>query len=247
MRAILQDMTAVVLAGGLGTRIQHLAPGVPKPMIAVSGRPFLDWVARYLRLQGIQRTIVSTGHLGEVVERHFTTHPIKEMSIRCVREGSALGTAGGFMNAAGASHEEPSGWLVLNGDSLVLADLGPAAAMLSEPAAQGVIVGVSVPDASRYGRVTADSSMRLLRFDEKLPGAGVINAGVYLFKPSVLARFPAKRPLSFENDVFPQLLADGLQLKVCVTHAPFLDIGTPESLAQAGAFIEQNLQALEAA
>jgi D-glycero-alpha-D-manno-heptose 1-phosphate guanylyltransferase len=134
---------------------------------------------------------------------------------------------------------------VLNGDSLALANLAPAAAMLAEPATQGVIVGVSVPDASRYGQVTADKCLRLLRFDEKRPGAGVINAGVYLLKPSVTTRFPGQRPLSFENEVFPKLLAEGMQLKVCVTDAPFLDIGTPESLAQAGAFIQQNLQSLE--
>jgi len=182
-----------------------------------------------------------------VIESHFVEHPIERLSIRCVREGTALGTAGGFMNAVEASSEKPSAWLVLNGDSLVLADLAPAGALLDEPDVQGVIVGVSVPEASRYGQVTADASMRLLRFDEKQPGAGAINAGVYLFKPSVLAQFPPQRPLSFETDVFPQLLARHVHVKVCVTRAPFLDIGTPESLAQAGTFIEQNLQTLQTA
>ena len=75
---------------------------------------------------------------------------------------------------------------------------------------------------------------------EKRPGKGVINAGIYLLRDSLVRQFPGTLPLSFEQEVFPQLIARGVLLKVCAVEAPFLDIGTPESLRQAESFVEAN-------
>ena len=233
-------MTAVVLAGGLGTRIKHLVPAVPKPMVQIHGRPFLEWVIGYLRREGIRRVLISTGHLGQVIEKHFAAQPVDDVAVHCAREAAALGTAGGFLNAVSASGDRPDAWLVCNGDSLVFADLKAATAPLGEPQVEGVVVGVAVPDASRYGRLAFDKTGRLLKFEENKPGTGVMNAGIYIFKPALLSQFPSKRPLSFEQDVFPQLLAAGVHLHVGVNAAPFLDIGTPESLALAEAFVLEN-------
>jgi NDP-sugar pyrophosphorylase family protein len=216
-------------------------------MAPVHGRPFLEWVVGYLLNQGIRRVLISTGYLGEVIENHFATQPVPGVALRCIRESAALGTAGGFLNAVWTSGEKPDAWLVLNGDSLVFADLGGAVAQLNEPQVQGVVVGVSVLDASRYGRIAFDRSGRLLEFEEKQPGSGVINAGIYVFEAPLLSQFPSRRPLNFEQDVFPQLLAQGACLQVSVTATPFLDIGTPESLLQAEAFIERNLRLLQSA
>ena len=80
----------------------------------------------------------------------------------------------------------------------------------------------------------------LISFAEKKPGAGVINAGVYLLRNSLINYFPLRKPLSFEHDVFPLLLEQGCKIKVHITQAPFLDIGTPESFAQAETFIRKN-------
>ena len=82
-------------------------------------------------------------------------------------------------------------------------------------------------------------------FNEKKPGAGVINAGIYLFRASAIDSFPEKTPLSFETEVFPALVAGNIRLKVCVTDAPFLDIGTPESLPLAEKFICENAKFFE--
>jgi D-glycero-alpha-D-manno-heptose 1-phosphate guanylyltransferase len=108
----------------------------------------------------------------------------------------------------------------------------------------GAILGVSMTDGSRYGKVLQDGKNMLSGFEEKKPGAGIINAGIYLFRASVVATFPPHRPLSFEADVFPWLLARKAKLKACVTDAPFLDIGTPASLAEAKLFVEQNMVSL---
>jgi D-glycero-alpha-D-manno-heptose 1-phosphate guanylyltransferase len=241
----LNNATAVVLAGGWGTRLRRLAPGVPKPMIAVCGRPFVEWVIRHLRRQGVRHVVLATGFRSEVVERHFVNEPVAGVRIMCVAEPAALGTGGGFLHAARHCGADPEIWIVPNGDSLVLTDFAEPVRLLGAPEVQGVLVGVPVPDASRYGTLSFNGRKRLTGFEEKKTGAGVISAGLYLLKPSLLAEFPPVRPLSFEHEVFPHWLARGLDLRVHVTQAPFLDMGTPESLPLAEPFVANHLLPLE--
>lgn len=240
MHRQLEQINAVILAGGQGARIRHLLPDLPKPMAPVAGRPFLDWVVRYWAKQGIGRVVLSTGYLGEKIEAYFQSHPVEGVDLSCVRERGALGTAGGFRHAAVTSGERPEAWLVLNGDSIVLASLGEMSGWLADPGIDGVILGVAVPDAARYGLITQDGAGHLVRFEEKRPGAGIINAGVYLLRSRLIGAFPGDNPLSFENEVFPALIRREARLRVQVCHAPFLDIGTPESLPLAESFIQQN-------
>ena len=235
-----EQITAVVLAGGFGTRIKHLLGDLPKPMAPVNGRPFVEWVVRYIAAQGIRNVILSTGHLAATVEKHFAPQPVKNVRVTCVPETTPLGTAGGFLNAAGRAREKASAWLVLNGDSLVIAPLEKLFAALDQPEAEGGILGAPMADAARYGTISANADGNLIGFNEKKPGAGNINAGVYLFRDSALKKFPTKTPLSFEEDVFPALIRSGARLKTVLSEAPFLDIGTPESLPQAEGFIQKN-------
>ncbi|HRD04708.1 MAG TPA: nucleotidyltransferase, partial [Verrucomicrobiota bacterium] len=93
---------------------------------------------------------------------------------------------------------------------------------------------------ARYGALALGPDAELRGFAEKQPGPGVINAGIYLLRDTLVRQLPGQWPLSFEQEVFPRLLAQGCALKVCVVEAPFLDIGTPESLRQAEAFVQQN-------
>jgi D-glycero-alpha-D-manno-heptose 1-phosphate guanylyltransferase len=236
--------TAVILAGGRGTRIEHLLPGLPKAMAPINGRPFLEWSLRYLAWNGIDRIVLSTGHLAEAVERHFKRKPLPGVELLFAREDFPLGTAGGFLHAAGAVARRPGPWLVANGDSLLLADLAAFVARFRAGSWAGAILGLNSSDASRYGTVETDPAGRLLKFSEKRPGPGLINAGFYLFCDSALAQFPQKTPLSFETEVFPFLLDRGAEILVHRVEAPFLDIGTPASLAEAGEFVRRHLQPL---
>ncbi|MGD2183390.1 nucleotidyltransferase family protein [Lusitaniella coriacea] len=240
-----ENVVAVVLAGGSGTRVRHLLPNLPKPMAPVAGKPFLEWVVRYLGTQGIPNVILSTGYLGEVVERHFRTQLVPSVRVWCCAETEPLGTAGGFCYAVRTSLKShlpspPTAWLILNGDSLAFAPLASLLRHLDNPTVAGAILGLSVDDASRYGSLACNSQGNLLRFAEKRPGCGTINAGVYLLRHAVLEEFPSTIPLSFEQDVFPDLLARETNFKIESCEAPFLDIGTPESLPQAETFIEKN-------
>jgi D-glycero-alpha-D-manno-heptose 1-phosphate guanylyltransferase len=239
-----EDATAVVLAGGFGTRIRHLLGDLPKPMAPVYGKPFIEWVVRYLAGQNIRRVILSTGYMAQTVRDHFQSQPVNGIQVTCVPESTPLGTAGGFLHAIHEATHPASAWLVLNGDSLSLVSLKDLFQSLSE--SECAISGVSVSNASRFGKISVDAKCELKAFMEKEPGSGVINAGVYLFRAPVIERFPRRTPLSFETDVFPALLSCGVRIKVCVTEAPFLDIGTPESLPQAEGFVQRHREFFEA-
>ncbi len=241
MNNLSKETIAVILAGGFGTRVKQLLPNIPKPMAEVADKPFIEWVIRYLSKQNIEQFLLSTGYLGEIIANYFATNPVKNTTIKCYRETETLGTGGGFIHAVKQSQKSPPAWLITNGDSLIFTDLAPLFSYLEDETVEGVILGLSLEDASRYGSLTYDSDYNLISFAEKKSGAGVINAGVYLFRNSLINQFPSQKPLSFEHDVFPQLLKQGCKIKVHITEAPFLDIGTPESLAQANTFIKENM------
>ncbi|HAC63675.1 MAG TPA: nucleotidyltransferase [Cyanothece sp. UBA12306] len=238
------EIAAVILAGGYGTRVKHLLPNVPKPMASVAGKPFLEWILRYLKSQGITQNILSTGYLSEVIEEHFQHKPVSDIEVYCCQEKQPLGTAGGFLNAVNQLELSPAAWLVMNGDSLIIAQFSEMADYLEDTAIDAVILGVSVEDASRYGSLVINQAGNLVKFAEKRSGKGIINGGVYLFRHQVLKKFPAQISLSFEYDVFPFLIQQNIKIKVHQIEAPFLDIGTPETLPQAEAFILQNFSQL---
>lgn len=219
--------------------MQRLLHGLPKPMALTAGRPFLEWVVRFLSKQGFADVTISTGFRSEIIAAHFSEFHLPGIDIRCEPELEPCGTAGGFMNAVGSRVAEPDPWLVSNGDSLVLADLRPMFGRLDSEV-QAVILGLHAEDCSRFGALKTDSRGVLLEFSEKRPGRGLINAGVYLIAASLLRQFPPTRPLSFETDVFPSLLAAGARIAVSSTNAPFLDIGTEEALLLAGQFVTTN-------
>lgn len=229
----------VILAGGFGTRVAHLLPGVPKPMAPVAGRPFVEWVVRFFARHGCTEFVLSTGYLAEVIAAHFATRPVAGVRVTCRPETTPLGTAGGFLNCAPANLPPRDVWLVANGDSLVFADPRPLVAPLVAGGADAALLGLALADASRYGTLDIDAQARLVAFREKQPGAGVINTGVYAFTGAAIVGMPPGRPLSFETDVFPRLAAGG-RVAVARTEAAFLDIGTPASLAEAERFIVQN-------
>ncbi len=237
----------MILAGGFGTRVQHLLPDIPKPMAPMAGRPCIEWLVRYLLKQGICKIIISTGYRAEAIERYFQEHPVAGASIVCAAEPRPMGTAGGFLYAVRSSGQTAPAWLVMNGDTLVFAELQTAIAAMAKPDVAAVIYGYEAPDASRYGTLVTDSADNLVRFEEKKPGRGVISTGLYLFRDALLSRFPEREPLSLEREVFPSLTSAGVSLKVLRMTAPFLDIGTPESLPQAEAFVQANLDWFEMA
>jgi len=202
-------------------------------------------VVRFLHAQGIMRVVRSVGYLVYKIGEFSKTLQIPGLTVLCVRESMPLGTAGAVVYALKALSVESGDVLVCNGDSLALTQLDPLFATFSESRTGAAMIGVEVPDASRYGTLASNQDGALTGFCEKRPGAGLVNAGVYLLRRSELARFPVRTPLSFEYDVFPSLLRLGVRVKVVSCECPFLDIGTEASLAQANAFVQANTRWFE--
>jgi D-glycero-alpha-D-manno-heptose 1-phosphate guanylyltransferase len=233
-----RDACGIILAGGLGTRLRGLYPGLPKPMVPAAGKPFLEWVLRHLASQGVTRFVVALHHLADVAEAYLAGRPRDSLEIRTIREPSPLGTGGAVLWAQRAAPAADV-LVVANGDSLVFGDFREAWTELQRDDVDGLLVGVPAIDASRFGTLEQDGSGWLTGFREKRAGSGWVNAGIYFLKRRLLARFPRQVPSSMEEDVFPALLAAGARLKVLASSAPFLDIGTPESVCRADEFVRR--------
>lgn len=229
----------VILAGGLGTRIREMYPSIPKPMIEVCGNPFIEWVIRYFSTQGLNDFCISIGYKADVIEKYFKGRQYNGLKVCYVKEESPQGTAGGFLLSASKFHNKDY-LLATNGDSLILADLSSAFEMVRKDHYDAVIISRRVKDCSRYGSLECSENGMLVQFREKEKGEGLMNAGTYIFPRSSLTDFPSKKPLSFEYDVFPFFLRKRMRIGVFETDAPFIDIGTPETIREAELFIKKH-------
>ncbi len=204
-------------------------------MIPCLGRPFVEWVIQRLARQGVSQVVVSLGHLAGAAEAYFQQRPTDGLTIRTVVEPEPLGTGGALRWAWQTIPDADV--IAANADSLALAELGELRSLFAQPEVDGVLLGLWQDDASRYGTMQTGMDGRLLAFAEKQPGPGLVNAGLYFLKNRLRRGLPPQTPLSLEREVIPRWLADGCDLRVVACRAPFLDIGTPESLNEAEAFL----------
>ena len=219
----------MVLVGGRGTRLGAITDRAPKPLLRVAGRPFIDWVLDVLRTSGVRRFVLAAGYRADAVR----TFASQQEDLDVVVETEPMGTGGGSRLAAASTQGDPV--LVANGDSLVAARLDDIWRTLGD-ASDAVIVGVRVAGEARFGRLRLRGDY-LERIDEKVTGDGLVNAGIYAFRRSLLLELASDRPLSLETDVFPTWLAEGRRIRVLALDAPFIDIGIPASLESAPAFV----------
>jgi D-glycero-alpha-D-manno-heptose 1-phosphate guanylyltransferase len=226
---------AIVLAGGLGTRLAASVPGVPKVLAPVAGRPFLEYLLAQLARAGVRDVVLATGHGAELVEAAAGDGGRWGLAVRASREASPLGTGGAIALARHSIPADARTVLVVNGDSFADMDLAAFARSHEESGAPASLLLVEVEDAARYGAVAVDEHGAIAAFGEKeRTGPGLVNAGVYAFSRAVLERLPTGRPASLEREVLPSLIGRGLRGEI--VSAPFIDIGTPESYQQAQRF-----------
>jgi NDP-sugar pyrophosphorylase family protein len=229
MSECLKDIDVVVLAGGLGTRLAGVLDSTPKVLAPIGSRPFLSILLAWLQGFGAHRVIFGLGHLAGEVETYLQSHAPEDMECISVVEPEPLGTAGAIRNLAENLQKFPV--LVLNGDTFVDADLCAFLTSHRNAGVSGSILCTHVADAGRYGSVDILGS-RVGGFLEKNPdgGAGVINAGTYLFERDMLDMI-GNGGASLETDIF-QKLAPGT-MHAFAGEFNFLDIGTPGDLARA--------------
>lgn len=223
---------AVILCGGLGSRLGELTRAAPKPLLPVAGRPFLEILIEDIARQGVSRFLLLAAFEAEQIQAFAADVAARlemDLSVEVSIEPDRAGTGGALWHARDQLDEV---FYFLNGDSWLDAPIGDLAAVLdSDPAALGVLSLRALPDAGRYGVVTIDGD-RVTSFGAAAaPGEpGLVNGGVYAFRRDIVRELPSTG--SLEADVLTRLAREG-RLGAVVRDGYFLDIGIPEDYARA--------------
>lgn len=227
--------TAIVLAGGLGTRLRSVLTDRPKPMAPVNGRPFLEYLMDYWIRQGVDNFILSIGYQQNVITEHFGSL-YRSVPITYSPEESPLGTGGALLVA---SRNLAAPFLVLNGDTFFEVPRSSLTAFYKRNASECTLSLFRTGEDQRFGGVAIDESNRIISFDaaKSLPST-LANGGVYLFSPGLMSstRFVAGDVCSLEREFIPELLTLGVKVHGVEFSGRFIDIGVPLDLVRAETF-----------
>lgn len=257
-------MQAILLCGGMGTRLRSVVADRPKPMADICGKPFLQYLLEMLRDKGITEVIFALGYMGEMIEEYFQDGSAFGLKIAYSYEEEPLGTGGAIRNALPKILEEEL--LVLNADTYFPMDYQGLLRFHQENDGDFSLATRAVPDISRYGAVRRDPAGRILAWNEKLgdggqqPGegskqpiegnaqqaassspkslSGEINGGIYVMKKSLVAEIPEGKQ-SLEQDCIPKWLSEGKRIFGLPFHGYFMDIGIPKDYQQFITDVEQ--------
>lgn len=232
------SITAIVLAGGLGTRLRSVVFDRPKVLVRVGGKPFLHYILDQLSACGTGNVILCCGYMGNQIEEEIGDS-YGRISISYSHEEQLLGTGGAVRNAIPLVNSRDI--LVMNGDSYIDIDLYEFLDWyLKEDTVSAALVVNIVRNIAAFGSVVLSGDRKIIRFVEKtgINVPGNINAGVYMFRKKLFEDISINTKFSLERELFPRLASDGI-LKAYPVDCGFIDIGTPDSFAGAETFFEQ--------
>jgi mannose-1-phosphate guanylyltransferase len=229
------DVDAVILVGGLGTRLRPLTLSAPKPMLPIAGVPLLTHLLSRIRDAGVTHVVLGTSYRAEVFADYFGDGAMLGLELEYVVEDEPLGTGGGIRNVAQRLRGDTA--LVFNGDVLSGVDLGALLNTHAKADADVSLYLTTVPDPRAFGCVSTDADGRVLAFMEKDPNpvTNQINAGAYVFRRSVLDAIPAGRAVSVERETFPGLLERGAVVMGHLDTSYWRDLGTPRDFIEGSA------------
>ena len=228
---------AIIIAGGMGTRLRAVLPKRQKVVAPVAGEPFLSHILRNFQIAGVTRVVLALGYRADDVIEAMGSFVPTGMTVIPSVEPQPMGTGGAVRRALALIGSDEV--LVANGDSVIDYPLVDLIEFHRRCKARATLLLCEVPDISRYGTVSLDTTGRILSFQEKQAGSnypGIINAGVYIMARTLIEGFP-ESPHALETEILPGLC--GHDLYGLATHAPFLDIGTPDDYRKAGKFFSQ--------
>ena len=222
----LEELTAIILAGGMGTRLKSVVSDRPKVMAPVNKKPFVCILLDQLLSFGVNKIVFSTGYMSKYIKEQIG-NSYRGQEILYSEESEPLGTGGAVHLAA--SRYTSKYFLVMNGDHFIEYSLKEFFDFHISSNSQASILTKKVNDARSFGSIIFDSNNQVESFKEKSedPNPAYINCGVYLFTSQVLSLLPNQIPCSLEYDFFPKIVSE--RFKVFKTEGRHLDIGTPES------------------
>lgn len=225
-------MKALILAGGLGTRLRPLTYSRPKHLLPIANKPHIDHVLELLQRHGVTEAVLLTSYLSEAFEATIEAASARGFTMHVTHEQEPLGTAGAIKNAEEFARDET--FLCFNGDVLTDIDLGELVAFHRDRGALATIYLTPVDDPSAFGVVPTDDKGKVTGFIEKPPReeapTNLINAGIYVLEPGVLDRIPAGEVWSSEHQLFPSLVSEDAGLFARALDGYWKDIGTPGNL-----------------
>ena len=223
--------TAIILAGGLGTRLKKTVPSLPKPMAPILGRPFLEYQMDYWIGQGVNKFILSIGYLNQTVTKHFGRR-YQEASIDYVIEDKPLGTGGAVLMAAQGLNEP---FLVLNGDTFFEVDLNLLNDFHKQQRSEWTLSLFRANQSERYMGLKLADNGAILALESGSSDSNLFNGGVYLINPSVFDRLDktSREKISLENDLLPNFITSGGLLYGIECIGKFIDIGLPKDYHRA--------------
>jgi NDP-sugar pyrophosphorylase family protein len=222
---------AVILAGGAGTRLRPLVSDVPKPLAAIAGRPFIEYLLMQVRAHDIRQVVVCAGYRAEALMAHLGDGRRWDIEVVFSVEETPLGTGGALSRAL--PHISGDRCLVMNGDSFFDIPIGELYTAHVQAGSAITIALARAERSSRFGSVAIDPNGNVTEFLEKssVPGPALINAGLYIIERRELASIPAGKPVSLEREIMPAMIGHGL--RGVVFDAYFVDIGVPEDFIKA--------------
>lgn len=232
-------MQAVILTGGLGTRLRPVTARTPKGLVPVAGRPFLEYLVEGLKTIGVKDILLCTGWLGDEISRHFGSGKKFGIRVRCSREERPLGTGGALKAALSLLAEE---FYLLNGDTFLPGDWGLPRRRAREEDLDLVLSAVpsapgGPPPNLRLGEGGVVTAYSKAKADETF---GHVDAGFSYARRRLFRYFPVRDAFSLEKEVYPALAARG-RMAAVVTAKKFYDIGTPEGLQSFSDYAEKTL------
>lgn len=221
---------AIILAGGLGTRMKNYLPDIPKPMADINGTPFLELVLRYLERQKINRIILSIGYKHEIIQEHFKNQ-YRSMKIDYCIEEEPLGTGGAIKQALRIC--EKNYLAILNGDTFFMIDFKKNFYKFMAARCELLVFLKPMENFDRYGTVLMDEENRIIGFNEKQKTEkGNINGGIYFTSKSIFNDTQLPEIFSFEKDFLEKYYSQKI-FTGHITDKFFIDIGIPEDYERA--------------
>jgi mannose-1-phosphate guanylyltransferase len=225
------DIPVVILAGGLGTRLQPLIGKYPKPMVRIGGKPFLERLVLFYKNHGFRKFVFCTGFGSHYIRNYFSDGAHWDIEAEYAMEEELMGTAGAVKNAEHLIGDA-SCFILTNGDSFVDFNPRQLVAYHTEEGSDITIVIGKAGDRRRSGNIAVDGSFRILDFNEKSTihhDDSHINGGIYCFSTRVLDRIPVNTVVSLEHELLPFLIKEQLKITGLPVSGTIIDIGTVES------------------
>ncbi len=223
-------MEAIILAGGLGTRLREVVPDLPKPMAPVHGKPFIEYLIKKLKKNGFLKIILSVGFKADKIQQYFG-YAYDGIEIVYSLESEPLGTGGAIRLAM--EHCKGSHVYIFNGDTYLDLEIDQVESLWFKKKTS-IIVGKIMQDASRYGVIVSRDSKVIGFIEKNSNSGGLINAGCYVLGRHQLDAYPIGTRFSIEKDFLePKTNSLDINLEVFITNGYFIDIGIPEGYLEA--------------